>query len=123
MENTQESLFGKTSQEPYRPEKVPTSGKSSPKWMKQGRVSQSGASWMRNTSESHNGVEECSSSLSSILQPQHDVPTRYYLSAKACEGILRRAQRRGKNLPERLQDALEAVVQAESHPAEANTSS
>jgi hypothetical protein len=110
MENTQECLFGKTSQEPYRPEKVPTSGKSSPKWMKQGRVSRSGASWMRNTSESHNGVEECSSSLSSILQPQHDVPTRYYLSAKACEGILRRATRRGKNLPARLQQALEAVV-------------
>jgi hypothetical protein len=68
---------------------------------------------MRNTSESPNGVEECSSSLSSILQPQHDVPTRYFLSRKACEGVLRRAQRRGKVLPARLQAALEAVAKSQ----------
>ena len=110
MENTQESLFGRTSQGPYLPEEVPTSGKSSTKWMKQGRVSRSGASWMRNTSESHNGVEECSSSLSSILQPQQDVPTRYYLSAKACQGILRRAERRNKTLPIQLHQALTRVT-------------
>ena len=36
--------------------------------------------------------------LSSILM--EDVPDRYSLSPKACQGILRRAAKRGKELPE-----------------------
>ena len=36
-----------------------------------------------------------------------DVPRKYYLSPKACLGILRRASERGKKLPEVLQIALE----------------
>ena len=110
MENIQPGLFGRTSQEPYLPIMVPTSGKSSTKWMKQGRVSRSGPCWMHNTSESPKGVDECSSSLALILQSPQDVPTKYLLSAKAAEGILRRANRRGKVLPARLQTALEMVV-------------
>ena len=43
--------------------------------------------------------------LSSILQ-EH-VPDRYSLSPKACQGILRRAEKRGKELPEMLKRALE----------------
>ena len=43
--------------------------------------------------------------LSSILQ-EH-VPDRYSLSPKACQGILRRAEKRGKELPEVLKRALE----------------
>ena len=31
---------------------------------------------------------------------------KYYLSAKACDGILRRAERRGKELPPMLKEAL-----------------
>jgi len=42
--------------------------------------------------------------LSQILD--QNVPPTYYLSAKACEGILRRAASRGKELPEVLQLAL-----------------
>jgi hypothetical protein len=38
------------------------------------------------------------------------VPQRFYLSAKACAGILRRAEKRGKQLPEALKIALEAVA-------------
>jgi hypothetical protein len=38
------------------------------------------------------------------------VPQRFYLSAKACAGILRRAERRGKELPPPLRLALEAVA-------------
>lgn len=38
------------------------------------------------------------------------VPTRYYLSANACRGILRRAERRGKKLPEMLEAALRARI-------------
>ena len=122
MDSTQPGLFGRTWQEPYLPTQVPTSGKSSGKWMKQGRVSRSGESWMRNTSESPNGVEECSSSLASILEDPAIVDAKYRLSAKAAEGILRRATRRNKTLPEKLLVALEAVVQAESRQAEGNTS-
>jgi hypothetical protein len=65
---------------------------------------------MHNTSESPKGVDECSSSLALILQQPQDVPTKYLLSAKAAQGILRRANRRGKTLPERLQQALEIVA-------------
>lgn len=35
-----------------------------------------------------------------------EVPQKYYLSAKACAGILTRAARRGKKLPEALETAL-----------------
>ena len=38
------------------------------------------------------------------------IPQKYYLSQKACAGILRRAARRGKKLPELLEAALKAVV-------------
>jgi hypothetical protein len=42
--------------------------------------------------------------LSQILEA--DVPEKYSLSSKACEGILRRAAKRGKELPPMLQEAL-----------------
>ena len=44
------------------------------------------------------------SSLSQILQA--DPPLKYYLSPKACLGILRRAFERGKELPKKLECAL-----------------
>lgn len=43
--------------------------------------------------------------LSSILMD--NVPERFSLSPKACQGILRRAEKRGKELPEVLRIALE----------------
>ena len=49
--------------------------------------------------------EENVSTLSQILQA--GVPEKYYLSQKACLGILRRASVRGKKLPTVLQRALE----------------
>ena len=45
------------------------------------------------------------STLSQILM--EGVPEKYYLSQKACLGILRRASSRGKELPAVLQKALE----------------
>jgi hypothetical protein len=39
-----------------------------------------------------------------------ELPPRFSLSAKACAGILRRAQRRGKELPTMLRQALEQVA-------------
>lgn len=58
-------------------------------------------------------VEEGGSacSLAEILEP--DAPAKYYLSARACAGILRRAEKRGKELPEHLKAALQAVVSQE----------
>jgi hypothetical protein len=60
-----------------------------------------------NTSEFPNDVVE--SSLSSILE-RGGVDSRYYLSKKACQGILRRAETRGKVLPKELETALRRVV-------------
>jgi hypothetical protein len=44
------------------------------------------------------------SRLSQILEDTP--PSKYFLSAKACAGILRRAMRRGKKLPPELEAAL-----------------
>lgn len=48
-------------------------------------------------------------SLLDILETG-DVPQRFYLTATACLGILRRAEKRGKELPMRLRAALQAVA-------------
>lgn len=70
--------------------------------------------WTLNTSEhshtlgpSHNGGDVCS--LSDILETG-DVPRRFFLTKKACAGILRRAAKRGKELPLQLARALQAVA-------------
>jgi len=55
-----------------------------------------------NTGPSHKGAKE--STLSRILEA---IPHRkYYLSKTACLGILRRAKKRGKELPTILKQAL-----------------
>ena len=48
------------------------------------------------------------STLSQILDL--NAPEKYSLSQRACAGILRRAERRGKTLPDMLRDALMEVV-------------
>lgn len=61
-----------------------------------------GESWTLNTGESPSVAVV--SSLSQILE---DAPhPKYYLSRTACLGILRRAEARGKELPEQLFKAL-----------------
>ena len=60
-----------------------------------------------NTSESPNDAVE--SSLYSVLE--HGGGTRRYcLSPRACEGILRRAEERGKILPKALKETLEKMA-------------
>jgi len=49
-------------------------------------------------------------SLSHVLEDSRDVPERFYLSPKACAGILRRAEKRGKELPPLLDQALRQVA-------------
>ena len=62
---------------------------------------------MRNTGESPR--EENASTLSQILTA--NAPEKYYLSPKACRGILLRASKRGKELPSLLKAALERQAQ------------
>ena len=64
---------------------------------------------MHNSGESPSAAVE--STLSQILEA--NAPEKYHLSAKACEGILRRAERRGKQLPEMLKLALEQQIARE----------
>lgn len=40
-----------------------------------------------------------------------DVPQKYYLSAKAARGILRRAEKRGKELPKLLEHSLRILAE------------
>ena len=65
-----------------------------------------GDSSMLNTGESPNAERE--SRLSWILED--NVPQKYYLSKRACQGILTRASRRGKPLPDILKQALLNVI-------------
>jgi hypothetical protein len=64
--------------------------------------------WTASLTPFPNGGGVCS--LSDILQATPDVPRQYYLSPKACAGILRRAEKRGKALPPMLAEALIAVA-------------
>jgi DNA (cytosine-5)-methyltransferase 1 len=41
---------------------------------------------------------------------EDNVPEKYYLSKRACQGILTRALRRGKPLPDLLKDALQEMI-------------
>jgi len=72
-------------------------------WYEAEALASLGACTTPNISERHSGAG--ASSLSWILEA--DAPEKYYLSPKACRGILRRAEHRGKELPLMLKMALE----------------
>lgn len=65
-----------------------------------------GGSWTPSTSDFPNEGGGSSCFLVDILEAG-PLPTRYFLSSKACAGILRRAKGRGKELPPTLKEALE----------------
>ena len=65
-----------------------------------------------NTGEFPN--EESVSILSEVLEMI--VPQKYCLSPTACKGILRRAERRGKELPPILKEALESIATLDVSP-------
>ena len=91
---------------------LPTEEK--PSWPSSARLPRAGISapggcWTPSTSEWPNGEGECTAcSLATVLEPS--VPPRFYLSPKACMGIVRRAARRGKELPPNLEKVLRAVA-------------
>lgn len=66
-----------------------------------------GECWTPNTGESPSVVRE--STLSQILED--NAPERYSLSARACLGILKRAEKRGKKIPALLWEALVETVE------------
>jgi len=131
MECIQLSLFGRTYPEHSAPTEEKISGpcwKSLPAWNNQtlqfldlrrgadgAKLEQSpetdglwlGDSLTLNIGESPNAERE--SLLSRILED--NVPQKYFLSARACQGILTRASRRGKPLPDILRQALLDVIE------------
>lgn len=91
----QRDLFGSLSSEPF-----------SGPWPNSGMGAR-GVCWTCNTSEFPK--DAVGSSLSDVLEPEVD--PKYFLSPKACRGILRRARKRGKQLPPSLGRALEQRAQ------------
>jgi hypothetical protein len=76
-------------------------------WLPGQAVGRHGGFSTLNTSDWPNDAAVCS--LSQILEPG-PIPQRFYLSPRACAGILRRAEKRGKELPAMLRQALESVA-------------
>ena len=88
----QSGLSGKTSPVFCHPAEDGTLVPSSERWGNSGMGSRTECLTL-STSECHSGAEE--SLLSHILQGTADVQQKYYLSQKACSGILRRFQLKG----------------------------
>ena len=101
--------FGKTCQVSSVVTKDGTLAHSSGRWLNSGMVHHTGCLMLK-TSESHSEGGE--SLLSDILETGV-LPQKYYLSQKACQGILRRAEKRGKTLPETLRLALIQVAHSQ----------
>jgi len=80
---------------------------SSTRWLNAG-IASLGGCLMLNTLEYPNEGKE--SSLSEVLETTGEHLKKYSLSPKAAVGILRRANKRGKSLPEKLQRALESLA-------------
>jgi len=76
-----------------------------------------GESWTPSISEWPNDAVVCS--LSQVLEAAEFIPPRFFLSSRACAGILRRAEKRGKELPPLLLSALRQVAKDEVTAPEA----
>jgi site-specific DNA-cytosine methylase len=89
---------------PHKAEEISESF--SRRWPNSGFMTSPGECWTVDTSEcrSDGGV---SSSLPDVLEA--DVPPRFYLSQRAAAGILRRAEKRGRELPPHLNSALRTL--------------
>ena len=82
-----------------------------PEWLEAGREVRLGECWTLNIGEYPS--EENVSSLYAVLETT--VPDKYFLSAKACWGILRRAQEKQKEIPQDLKIALLERIAEEWH--------
>lgn len=111
MENEAERTTRRlTQEEGSDPSRVPglTLEPSSGRWGNSGLGSLT-EFWTLSTAEwPSDGV---ASSLLDVLEETGERLRPYCLSAKACEGLIRRAERRGRTLPKPLQRALQIVIQ------------
>ena len=102
--------FGKTCQGAFPRTTDETSPSSWPRLLNAGMASR-GEYWTRSLPEwtngpwgSRNDAGVCG--LSAWLMPTRMVPPKYFLSRKACLGVLARSERRGRPLPQALAEAL-----------------
>ena len=124
--NGQDSLdlgqdsFGKSVASSTKPKRSGSSSKTSPvychltteetweplsgRWLSAGMGSHTGFLTLSTLESPKDAVE---SSLLDVLETTGVHLQKYLLSSKACEGILRRATKRGKSLPALLHSALE----------------
>ena len=103
-------VVGRTSPEYCRATREGILEPSSGYWANSGMGSPTGFLTL-STPEFHSAA--VASSLSDVLETG-EVPRRYFLSPKACAGILRRAAKTGKELPPQLHQALtQAALPAE----------
>ena len=100
-------FLSKTSLGFCRLTKGETWGLCSERWLNSGMGSPTGFATL-NTSEWPSDGDVCS--LSDVLVATGEVPPEFYLSPTACRGILRRAAKRGRELPPDLLRALQAVA-------------
>ena len=98
--------YGKTSPASCHPMEDGTLVPLSEGWSNSG-IARAGECLTLSTSEFPKDAVVCS--LSQVLDTG-PIPQKYYLSQKACAGILRRAEKRGKTLPTALQIALTEVA-------------
>lgn len=104
---------GRTSPE-YFPPETTLSDSFSGKWKNSG-MAWHGERLTLSSSEWPSDAAVCS--LSDTLETG-GVPQRYSLTPKACAGILSRAERRGKSLPEPLASVLQAVASSSTREQE-----
>ena len=118
---TTEKIFGSSSKASRKSQTprfqfldLTTTSGTPPEWWRDGITQLHGGHLMLNFGECPSVAVE--SSLSQILEA--NAHPKYFLSAKACRGILRRAETRGKKLPEALKAALERqALSRETAPA------
>lgn len=87
------------------PTTAPTSRWSSPPW-RTSAIASATEYWTADTSESPSDAVACS--LSRVLS--RTVSERFYLTSRAAAGILRRAEKRGRELPPQLSSALTSLA-------------
>jgi len=100
-----DGLSSRTSPAYYPPMEAGTLPSSFEGWSNSG-IASPGGCWTLSTLEWPSDAVVCS--LSDILET--DVPPKYFLSARAAAGILRRAEKRGRKLPVLLREALQAIM-------------
>lgn len=77
-------------------------------WLNWGQWQLNGECWMLKSSAFPNNGEESFSSLASILEPNPD--PRYFLSPKACQGMINRTQKQESPFPPKMLEAMENIL-------------